>query len=117
MSDYDAFAVALPDPHNGSALCQQLLVQPELLARIVGRGVHPGKFHRAAVHDTHAIMRHATRMPAYLDCAATTPIDRRVRDEVLRYLEVEFGNPGSRTHDFGRRARTAVEAARDRVAT
>jgi cysteine desulfurase len=39
-----------------------------------------------------------------------------VRDEVLFYLEEEFGNAGSRTHDFGRRARTAVESARDRVA-
>jgi len=55
-------------------------------------------------------------MAAYLDCAATTPIDPRVRDEVLFYLEEEFGNAGSRTHEYGRRARTAVEAARDRVA-
>ena len=37
-------------------------------------------------------------------------------DEVLLYLEEEFGNARSRTHEFGRRARTAVEAARDRVA-
>ena len=55
-------------------------------------------------------------MVAYLDCAATTPIDPRVRDEVIHYLDEEFGNAGSRTHDYGRRARTAVEAARDRVA-
>ena len=55
-------------------------------------------------------------MPAYLDCAATTPIDPRVRDEVLRYLDEEFGNAGSRTHEYGRRARNAVEGARDRIA-
>lgn len=55
-------------------------------------------------------------MPVYLDCAATTPLDPRVRDEVLRYMEEEFGNAGSRTHEFGRRARCAVETARDRVA-
>jgi cysteine desulfurase len=55
-------------------------------------------------------------MVTYLDCAATTPIDPRVRDEVLLYLDQEFGNAGSRTHDFGRRARNAVECARDRVA-
>src|ERR687892_2539840 len=55
-------------------------------------------------------------MAAYLDCAATTPIDPRVRDEVLHYLDEEFGNAGSRTHEYGRRARTAVETARDRVA-
>jgi cysteine desulfurase len=56
-------------------------------------------------------------MAAYLDCAATTPIDPRVRDEMLFYLEQEFGNAGSRTHEYGRRARTAVEFARDRVAS
>jgi cysteine desulfurase len=52
----------------------------------------------------------------YLDTAATTPVDRRVRDEVLRYLDVDFGNAGSRTHEYGRRARTAVEQARHHVA-
>jgi cysteine desulfurase len=31
-------------------------------------------------------------------------------------MEQEFGNAGSRTHCYGQRARTAVEAARDRVA-
>ena len=56
------------------------------------------------------------RMPSYLDCAATTPIDPRVRDEVTRCLTEDFGNAGSRTHDFGRRARRLVERARDRVA-
>lgn len=55
-------------------------------------------------------------MPIYLDCAATTPIDPRVRDEVVHYLDEDFGNAGSRTHDYGRRARSAVERARDRVA-
>jgi len=55
-------------------------------------------------------------MAVYLDCAATTPIDPRVRGEVLLYLDVEFGNAGSRTHDYGRRARNAVESARDRIA-
>ncbi|MFN3325311.1 MAG: cysteine desulfurase DndA [Bryobacteraceae bacterium] len=52
----------------------------------------------------------------YLDCAATTPVDPRVREEVLRFLDEEFGNAGSRTHDYGRRARSAVERARDQVA-
>jgi cysteine desulfurase len=55
-------------------------------------------------------------MPVYLDCAATTPLEPRVRAEVLRYLDVDFGNAGSRSHDFGRRARSAVERARDQVA-
>lgn len=51
----------------------------------------------------------------YLDCAATTSLEPRVRDEVVRYLDVDFGNAGSR-HDFGLNARRAVEQARDRVA-
>jgi cysteine desulfurase len=55
-------------------------------------------------------------MPVYLDCAATTPIDPRVRDEVVRHLEEDFGNAGSRTHELGRRARSAVERARVQVA-
>jgi len=54
--------------------------------------------------------------PVYLDCAATSPIDPRVRDLVLRYLADEFGNASSRTHGFGAEARRAVEKARDQVA-
>jgi cysteine desulfurase len=55
-------------------------------------------------------------MAVYLDCAATTPLDPRVRDEVLRYFGDEFGNAGSHTHAWGQRARQAVERARDRIA-
>lgn len=55
-------------------------------------------------------------MAVYLDCAATTPLDSRVRAEMLRYLDDDFGNAGSRTHGWGLRARTAVERARDQVA-
>ena len=55
-------------------------------------------------------------MAIYLDCAATTPLDSRVRAEMLRYLDEEFGNAGSRTHSWGLRARAALERARDQVA-
>lgn len=55
-------------------------------------------------------------MTIYLDCAATTPLDPRVREEVRRHLDEDFGNAGSRTHVYGRRARTAVERARDQIA-
>lgn len=54
--------------------------------------------------------------PIYLDCAATTPLDPRVEAELVRYLREDFGNAGSRTHDYGRTARRAVEQARDQVA-
>ncbi len=55
-------------------------------------------------------------MPAYLDCAATSPLDPRVRAIVLHYLDEEFGNAGSRTHGYGTRARRAVEQARHQIA-
>jgi cysteine desulfurase len=53
---------------------------------------------------------------AYLDCNATTPMEFEVRDVVLRFMTEEFGNAGSRTHDFGARAQQAVQRARDQVA-
>jgi len=56
------------------------------------------------------------RRPVYLDCAATSPPDPRVVQVMRRYLEVEFGNQGSRTHQYGAQARQAVERARDQVA-
>src|SRR5436190_7062168 len=52
--------------------------------------------------------------PVYLDCAATSPIEPRVRDVLLQQLEAG-GNAGSRTHEVGRRARAAVEQARQQV--
>lgn len=55
-------------------------------------------------------------MVVYLDCNATTPIDPEVEQEFLRYIRDEFGNAGSRTHEFGTRAKQAVQRARDQVA-
>ncbi|NKF24710.1 aminotransferase class V-fold PLP-dependent enzyme [Solimonas marina] len=53
----------------------------------------------------------------YLDYAATTPLDPRVRDAMLPWLDAEthFGNPAS-DHAMGRSARAAVEQARTEVA-
>lgn len=55
-------------------------------------------------------------MTVYLDCNATTPVEPKVQEEVLRYMAIDFGNSGSRTHDYGARAKRAVEQARDQVA-
>lgn len=55
-------------------------------------------------------------LPVYLDCNATTPLEPAVREEMLRFFEEEFGNAGSRTHEFGARAKQAVQKARDQVA-
>jgi len=52
----------------------------------------------------------------YFDHAATTPVDPRVRDAMLPYLEASFGNPDSRSHAYGWEAEEAVAQARERVA-
>ncbi len=54
--------------------------------------------------------------PPYLDCNATTPLDPAVADTLMHYLIQEFGNEGSRTHEYGTRAKQAVQRARDQVA-
>lgn len=55
--------------------------------------------------------------PIYLDCNATTPIDPRVRETLLYYLDIEFGNAGSRTHVYGQEARKGVQTAREQIAS
>ncbi len=54
--------------------------------------------------------------PIYLDCNATTPIELRVAEVAKEYLEEEFGNSGSRTHEYGAKAKSAVARARSTVA-
>ncbi len=51
----------------------------------------------------------------YLDHAATTPIDPRVRKAMEPYLAREFGNPSS-LHAWGRAARLAIDEARETLA-
>lgn len=57
--------------------------------------------------------------PIYMDYAATTPVDPRVAELMVKYLSVEgeFGNPASRSHVFGWHAEEAVENARQQVAS
>lgn len=55
-------------------------------------------------------------MSAYLDCNATTPLEPRVLETMQAFFETEYGNAGSRTHEFGARAKQAVEAARRHMA-
>ena len=55
----------------------------------------------------------------YLDYAATTPVDPVVMRAMNACMgpEGDFGNPGSATHRFGRRAAARVETARAQVAS
>lgn len=57
-------------------------------------------------------------LPIYLDYMATTPVDPRVVEVMLKYLgpEGHFGNPTSTTHVYGRTASEAVERARQQMA-
>ena len=52
----------------------------------------------------------------YLDYAATTPLDNRVLDAMLPYFRESFGNPSS-IHRYGQKAESALDDAREKVAT
>ncbi len=57
-------------------------------------------------------------IPIYMDYSATTPVDERVAEKMCGYLtrQGQFGNPASRSHEFGWKAEAAVEQARADVA-
>jgi cysteine desulfurase len=52
----------------------------------------------------------------YLDNHATTRMDPRVVDAMLPWMLTEFANPGSVTHEPGRRVANKIDACRERVA-
>ena len=57
-------------------------------------------------------------IPIYMDYSATTPVDERVAEKMCSCLTRQglFGNPASRSHEFGWKAEAAVEQARADVA-
>ncbi|MGG4604126.1 IscS subfamily cysteine desulfurase [Paenalcaligenes sp. Me131] len=54
--------------------------------------------------------------PLYLDYAATTPLDGRVLEQMMYWLQDGFGNAASSSHSYGWDAEEAVERARAQVA-
>lgn len=57
-------------------------------------------------------------IPIYMDYSATTPVDERVAERMCTYLtrQGQFGNPASRSHEYGWKAEAAVDEARAHVA-
>ncbi len=53
---------------------------------------------------------------AYLDNAASTPVDQRVVEAMLPYFRDTFGNPVS-FHEWGEQTSDAIETAREQVAS
>jgi len=51
----------------------------------------------------------------YLDYNATTPLDPKVKEAMLPFLDVHWGNPSS-IHHVGRRARALLDEFRERMA-
>jgi cysteine desulfurase len=52
----------------------------------------------------------------YLDYAATTPVDERVLAKMMPYFRENYGNPSS-IHRLGQKAESAVDEAREKVAS
>jgi len=52
----------------------------------------------------------------YLDCNATTPLEPDIEKIMIQYMSTDFGNAGSRTHEYGLRAKQAVQNARTQIA-
>ena len=59
------------------------------------------------------------KTPIYFDYSATTPVDDRVVEKMCNFLGKDgiFGNPASRSHDFGWQADDAIKVARKQVAS
>ena len=54
-------------------------------------------------------------MSIYFDHSATTPVDKRVLEEMMPYFREKYGNPSS-IHSFGQEALSGVDKARSRLA-
>lgn len=66
--------------------------------------------------QAHVVARWTHTKPIYLDTQATSIMDPRVIDAMLPYMIERFGNPHSRTHQYGWESEEGVEKARAQVA-
>lgn len=57
-----------------------------------------------------------TELKIYFDNASTTPVDKRVLEDMLPYFSEHFGNPSS-LHDYGDVSHRALDDARSNVAS
>jgi len=71
---------------------------------------------RVPVQQSIRYMSAPALKPLYMDSQATTPLDPRVLDAMLPYQLTYYGNPHSRTHQYGWESETAMEKAREQVA-
>lgn len=58
----------------------------------------------------------SVKTPIYMDHHATTPVAPRVVEAMLPYFTEEFGNAASIDHEYGYRAKQAVDKAREQIA-
>jgi cysteine desulfurase len=56
------------------------------------------------------------KYPIYMDYNATTPLDKKVLENMLPYLTEHFGNAASRSHVYGWKAAEAVDIGRQQIA-
>uniref|UniRef100_A0A0F7ZCJ0 Cysteine desulfurase n=1 Tax=Crotalus adamanteus TaxID=8729 RepID=A0A0F7ZCJ0_CROAD len=95
-----------------------LILRPTALWVSKGRVVFQGRRFSGAVHQQGKVhVDESLLRPLYMDVQATTSLDPRVLDSMLPYLVHYYGNPHSRTHAYGWESETAMEKARQQVAS